>query len=603
MRALRTVVAGAVLAALLLGGCGIPDNSDVLPVAPGPSTGTSTGNDRTPIRNNREDTTDLATFLRFYLEAAAGDPAGAANRVKQFLAPAAANAYKAGVDVRVIRLSEDPLINPGSADISFKAQQVGVLDANGVLTPSADATVTNYTITVQSDVGGGRGLFVTKPPPGLLISEDALSRFYQRRTVYFWNTEHTSLVPDVRYLPSNVPLEQQPTEIIKWLVNGPSPLIRDAVDALPDGTAVVGNVPAVSNEKLQITLTGQAVPPDDRAALDRLRRQLMWSLRPNLPRVLELKVGHNNPVVYDSTDYLASNASYQLADDPERFVVYQGQVRRLARSAYSREPVPVLRPEANRNVRAAAFSTTNSRTYAAVVVDEGSRVALRVGGTRTGDQADLRRVALGGDIGQPVWAVTPDQPDDAAAGLVVANQQLYTFTAAGGPVRRVVWPEGGGRITAVAIAPDGHRTALVVDGRLYVAVLVTGGEGLQLGAPQLVRTPLRTHTAVDWSSEGWLVIGGVRADNGRVAIMDVTTDGAQLTERLSDLGSVSVSYLTAYPAGPEDGRQVSDSVLYVARGAAYEALTDPTPLGVGDLAEQVVNPPAGSAPTAPLFLR
>lgn len=602
MRAVRAVVAGAVLTVLLLGGCGIPDNSDVLPVAPGPSTGTSAGNDRTPTRNNREDTTDVATFLRFYLEAAAGDPAGAVTRVKQFMASGAANAFKAGVDVKVIRLLEDPLINPGSADISFKAQQVGVLDANGILTPSADAGST-YTITVQSDVDGMRGLFVTKPPPGLLISENALTRFYQRRTVYFWNTEHTSLVPDVRYLPSNVPPEQQPTEIINWLSNGPSPLIRDAVEALPDGTAVVGNVPAVSNEKLQITLTGQAVPPDDRAALDRLRRQLMWSLRPNLPKVLELKVGHNNPVVYDGADYLASNASYQLADDPERFVVYQGQVRRLARSAYAKEPLPVLRPEANRNVRAAAFSTTSSRTYAAVVVNEGSKASLRVAGTRTGDQADLRRVALSGDIGQPVWAVTPNQPDHEAAGLVVSNRRLYSFTAAGGPVQQVAWPEGAGRITAVAIAPDGHRTALVVDGRLYVAALVTGGDGLRLGTPQLVRTPLRTHTAVDWSSEGWLVVGGVRADNGRVAIMDVTTDGSQVTERLPDLGSVSVSYLTAYPAGPDDGRQVSDSVLYMARGTAYEALTDPTPLGVGDLAEPVVNPPDGAAPTAPLFLR
>jgi hypothetical protein len=603
VRAARGVLAGAVLAALLLGGCGIPDNSDVLAVAPGPSTGTSTGNDRTPTRNNREDTQELGTFLRFYLEAAAGDPAGAVNRVKQFLSPTAAAGFKAGVDVRVIRLPEDPLINPGSADISFKAQQVGVLNANGILTPSADAAVTTYTITVQSDVGGGRGLFVTKPPPGLLISEDALGRFYQRRTVYFWNTEHTSLVPDVRYMPSNVPLEQQPNEIIQWLVHGPSPLIRDAVDPLPDDTAAVGNVPAVSNEKLLIALTGEAVPPDDRTALDRLRRQLMWSLRPNLPKVLELRVGNNSPVSYDSTDYLTSNASYQLADDPERFVVYEGQVRRLARSAYAREPVPVLRPEANRNVRAAAFSTTNAWTYAAVVVNEGSKVSLRVGGARTGDQADLRRVALSGDIGRPVWTVTPDQPDDTATGLVVANDQLYSFTAAGGAVRRVVWPEGGGRITTVAVAPDGHRAALIVDGRLYVAALVAGGDGPQLGTPQLVRTPMRTHTAVDWSSEGWLVIGGVRAETGRVAIMDVTTDGAQLTERLSDLGSVSVSYLTAYPASPEDGRQVSDSVLYVARGAAYEALTDPTPLSAADLAEPVVNPPAGAAPTAPLFLR
>jgi hypothetical protein len=603
-RAARGGLIGAVLATLLLGGCGIPDNSDVLAVAPGPSIGTSPGDDSNLDRNNREETTDLAQFLRFYLEAAAGDPAGAVGRVKQFLSPSAAVTFKAAIDVRVIRLVEEPLINPGSDEISFKAQQVGVLDANGILTPSADATATTYTITVQSNVAGQSGLFVTKPPPGLLISDKALAQFYNPRTVYFWNTEHTSLVPDVRYLPTSVPAEQQPTEIIKWLANGPSPLIRDAVDALPEGTAVVGNVPAVSNDKLQIALTGQAVPPDDRPALDRLRRQLMWSLRPNLPRVLELTVGHNDPVDYDSTDYLASNASYRLAGESERFVIYEGQIRRLSRSAYAQQAVPVLRAAANRNIRAAALSNTNTRTYAAVVVAEGAGESLRVASARTGELADLRRVRLPGRIGHPVWAVTPDQPEGSGTGLVTSSGALYSFSADGGAVRRVVWPNGAGRVTAVSAAPDGHRVALIVDGRLYVAALVAGGDGLQLGNPQLVRTPMRTHTAVDWSSEGWLVIGGVRADSGRVAIMDVSIDGARSSDRLADLGSVSVTYLTAYPASPEEGRQNSDSVLYVASGAAYEALTDPTPVTTADLAVPPATPPAGAAPpTAPLFLR
>ncbi|MCA2215563.1 LpqB family beta-propeller domain-containing protein [Jidongwangia harbinensis] len=600
-RAVRSWLIAAAATALLAGGCGIPDNSDVLAVAPGPSIGTSPGGDNSPTRNNREDTTDRAQFLKFYLSAAAGDPDGAVGRVKQFLSPAAAETFKAAVDVRVIRLAEEPLINPGSDQISFKAQQVGVLDANGILTPSGDATVTNYTITVQSSVGGSPGLFVTKPPPGLLISDEALTQFYRPRTVYFWNTEHTSLVPDLRYLPASVPATQQPTEIIRWLANGPSPLIRDAVDTLPQGTTVVGNVPAASNDKLQIALTGQAVPPEDPAALDRLRRQLMWSLRPNLPKVLELTVGHNDPVEYDSNDYLSSNAAYRLADEPERFVVYQGQIRRLARSAYAQEAVPLLRPEANRNVRSAAFSSTNTRTYAAVVVAEGSGTSLRVASARTGELADLRRVTLRGQIGPPVWVVTPDQPEGTGTGLVVAGNQLYSFTTNGGAARRLTWPEGGGRITAVAVAPDGHRVAAIVDGRLYLAALVTAGDGWELGTPQLLRTPMRTHTAVDWSSEGWLAIGGIREQNNRVAIMDVSIDGAQRSERLNDLGSVTVSYLTAYPAAPDSAH--SDSVVYVASGAAYEALVDPTPIGPADLADPVADPPAGAAPTAPLFLR
>src|SRR4029453_4564658 len=162
IRRMRPWPAVALTAVLLTGGCGIPDNSGVIPVGPRASTDVSTGGDTTPTRNNREDTTDRAQFVDFFLEAAAGDPAGAVARVKQFLSPSAQGHYKKSPgDVRVIRRVDRPLINPGIDEISFKAREVGVLDNNGILTPSADgATTTTYTMTVQSGVSGGTGLFV-----------------------------------------------------------------------------------------------------------------------------------------------------------------------------------------------------------------------------------------------------------------------------------------------------------------------------------------------------------------------------------------------------------------------------------------------------------
>jgi hypothetical protein len=593
----------AVLAVLLAGGCGIPDNTDVVPVGVVPSPGVASGSDNPPSRNNREDTLDRATFVDYFLEAAAGDPAGAVARVKQFLAPSAQATFKASGPIRVIRPVEEPLINPGSDDITFRAQPVGVLDDNGVLTPSADGTTTTYSMTVRDDTSRHTGLFVTRAPQVLLISADALSAFYEARTIYFWNTEHTALVPDIRYMPTSMPFEQRPTEILRWLTAGPSPLIHDAVEALPQGTAVIGNVPAISNGKLQIRLSAEAVAPDDKPGLERLRRQLMWSLRPNLPQVLELTVGHNNPVDYTGTDYFTSNASHELDDEPERFVVYNGEIKRLKGSPYDKEAVPVLQPAANRNVRSAAFSASRMETFAAVVTNDGAGQTLRVASARTGEQKALSKVALKGPIGHPVWAITPDEPEHEGTGLVVAGNKLYSFEAAGGAPRRVEFP-GGGAVTAVAVAPDARRVALIADGSLYLSVLVDGGDGPQLSAtPQLVRTPMRTLTAVDWSSEGWLVIGGILASNDRVAIMDVSIDGAERSDRLPDLGSVQVTYLTAYPARPADSRQNSDSVAYVARGAAYDAFVDPTPITVGDLALPVPNPPAGVAPTEPFVLR
>lgn len=604
-RRLRLMLAGPLAAALLLGGCGIPDSTDVQRVGPGPSTGTSTGGDVAPTRNERDSTLDPATFVRYYLQAAAGDPDGAVERVKQFLSPSAAATFKALTDIKVVHLVEDPLVNPGSDEVTLRAQTVGVLTGNGILNPSSDTSVTEYKLTV-SDITGKSGLFVTKAPPVLLLTDSSLTPFYDRRNLYFWNFEHTSLVPDMRYLPKEVPSEQEPNEIVKWLIEGPSPWLRDAVEALPEDTQLDGNVPAASNNKLQINLSGQAVqPPDDPGALDRLRRQLMWSLRPNLPRTLELKVGSQELNDYDGTDYLTSNAANALRSVPERFLIYNGQVRRMSRYPNAADAVPVLRPEANRNVRAAALAGSEARRFAALVVGVGGGQELRVGSAPADAQTDLARVHLpAGSTGQPVWAIASDDANAPAIGLITVGGRLYSFTSSGSPVSAVPGPGPGGSITAVAVSPDGRRVALVAGGKLFIAALSTSGDGVQLLQPlHILTAPLRQVNAVDWSSETWLTVAGARADRNRMAILDVMIDGTQVSPRLDDIGTESVSYLTAYPAGPTSGAENSNNVAYVANGSAFDVLSGPVRIGVGDLAEPVPNPPAGVVPTAPFFLR
>ena len=411
---MRRFVVAALLVALTLGGCGIPDNSPVLPVAPGPSTGTSSGGAVTPSLPRREDATTPSRLVLDYLEMAAGSPVDAAARVKGFLSPATAKSFKPQPNVRVIHPIEDPLNNPGSDEVSFKAWQVGTLSGNGILTPSTDLGVATYDFRVE-EIEGQRGLFLAKAPAMFLLTDDALARYYDLRTIYFWDTEHTVLVPDVRYMAKSTPPEQQPTEVLTWLTGGPSPWLEDAVEPLPEGTATIGNVPAVSNDKLQINLNAQALPQDDKTgALDRLRRQLMWSLKPNLPRILELKIAHQVVGDWEQTNFLTSNASYGLSENPERFVVYEGRIRRLSRSAYPADPVPVLPADANRNILMAALSRSNSRSYAAVVVNDGGKAVLRVASVRPGERATLRTVLVPGALGRPVWAVTPVEPEGGA---------------------------------------------------------------------------------------------------------------------------------------------------------------------------------------------
>jgi hypothetical protein len=324
-----------------------------------------------------------------------------------------------------------------------------------------------------------------------------------------------------------------------------------------------------------------------------------------LPKTLELKIGHGDPTDYSDTDYLTSNFAYRLADTPQRFVVFDGHVRRLASSARASEPIPVLTAADNRNVRTAALSSSGAEDFAALVVGEANgKESLRVGLARPGQQAALAKIPLPAPIGHPTWAVAPDGTGNDAIGLVTAQGALYSFTA-DGKAEKVDWPGAPRNITAVSVASDGHRVALVAGGQLYWTVLTTSGDGIQLSTPRPIRTLLlREITAVDWSSEGWLTVAGFKpaADGGQVAVMDMTLDGAQGSDRVTDLGDARVTYLTAYPANPTTTSQHADSVSYVAGNAAYVALPTVVRITVGNLAEPVPNPPAGVVPTAPFFL-
>ncbi|GIM95653.1 LpqB family beta-propeller domain-containing protein [Paractinoplanes toevensis] len=602
---MRRYLVVALVGVLLAGGCGIPDDTDVTVIGDGPSAGFGGGDDSTPSEPPaRDSASDAVQLVTNYLMAAAGDPEGATNRVKAFIADDAKAGFQAGPDVRVIRLADKVLFTPGDPEVVVSAQQVGTLKSNGVLEPSPDPSpaVTDYKFQVGPVPGKG-GLFILAAPRVLLLTDTALNDYYLRHTIYFWNNDNTGLVPDLRYMPRSLPSVQQPTTILSWLVNGPASWLGDTVHPLPSGTAAPDNVPAAANETLQVTLSAQAVPAGDEKALDRLRRQLQWSLRDLIPRDLELKIGNQDPVRYSSIDYQDSNVASRLADRPERFVIYNGTIRRLTDSAQPTEPVPVIKAPDNKGFSAAAMSASATHTFLAVVTGTGKNRKLRVAVARTGEQSDLLDIGgISGDLGRPVWAVTPDNNPGGAIGLITLGGKLYSFGSGGSKASAVEWQGDPGAITAISVAPDGYRVALVAGGRLYRTVLDTGGDTLTMSAPEQLLPPnFSSVAAVAWSSETYLAVAGTRSD-GRSAVIDVTVDGALTYPRLTDIGKETVTVLTAYPANPLSPEESSDSESYETDGDAWDVLGEPVRITVADLAGPTVSPQAGAVPSAPFFL-
>ncbi|MBO4207569.1 LpqB family beta-propeller domain-containing protein [Micromonospora echinofusca] len=594
MRRRIVLLAAGLLAAGVVTGCGIPEATEVQVDGPGPVAEAGSVNGQGLEPPKRASAGSALQLMTNFLAAAAGEPDQAYARVKEYLAENVRGQLpeKQGSEVviNVVRLKKElnptPVQGGEAKRFAIDVDQVGVLRADGTLGPPV-ATESRYEFLV-GPVESGRldNLFVLNAPKGLLLSVDALRTYYQPHTIYFWNTKQTALVPDQRYLPVAVPVGRRATEVVGWLIDGPSEWLAPTVARLPDRTELIGTVPKTDG-RLEINLSG---PTEEPAQLDRLATQLAWSL-PDVDGQLELKIRNQTRKMIDDTDvYLKEHPVYQLGGPPQRYVVYNGAVH-LLKPAVPGAGVPIF-PRHNQNVVAAAISGTDQNALVAVVGSEGRRQVLRTFVGPPSIAAGSTSRASFTSIKRPVWlrSADPDRP----VGLVVADGALYRFGADAqlDPVNTNV----AGRVAAVAVALDGHRIAFIAGGKLYVAAVTVEEGTVTVHPPRRVHTSRTALSAVDWTGEHDLVVAG---STGQPQIYEITVDSTRETALKTDVGEVAVSSLAAYPDNPVVPGG-SAPPMYETNGVAFGDLNSSDSIGPDDVAE--VESPAGRVnPVAPFY--
>nr|WP_320069125.1 LpqB family beta-propeller domain-containing protein [Micromonospora sp. RTGN7] len=583
-----------------LTGCGIPKESEVKvdgQVAAGRAGSSSFQRDE-PL-SQKASGTDRTAFVTNFLAAAAGEADRAYYRVKQFVAPDGRNQIQekqpSEVALTVVRLREAPVITETTdgVKVTIKVQQVGLLRADGTLVPPV-ATESEYRfkLSAAQEDKPDAGWYVTDPPPNvLLLSDDALRRYYRTHPVYFWNTDRTRLVPDQRYLPLTVPNERRVTEVVKWLTAGPSEWLGSGTSRLPDGTRLINNA-TESDGQWEVNLD-MPVDADDKR-VEQLVDQLAWSL-PELDGRLELKI-HNQSrkQVSDLSDHRRANPVYPLVADPQRFCVYDGAIHPLNFPGEPSGGVPVIQA-VNKDVVSAGFSRSGDDLLAALVTagpDGRQRLTVGVGAEPVSIfQQGPRSYAA---MGRPVWLRSPGPA--RPQGLVVADGRLYRFE--GNAQLRAVPLTVQGEVTSVAVSLDGHRIAVIVGGTLYVATVNLNGGVVSVGPARRLATSLTDLSAVDWAGENILDLAG---SAGRPAIYEISVDGALETALRKDVGA-RVTHLSAYPLNlvvPFSNA----NLMYEANGVAYR--NNPFDTIKRDQVLNVTPPQAGvraGNPTAPFFL-
>ncbi|HWG99399.1 MAG TPA: hypothetical protein VNV66_08760 [Pilimelia sp.] len=580
LRALRRGLA-ALVAAGLLAGCGVPGETDVVIEGPGQRPGRGTVDEGVSEPPGRTAARTAAELVDNFLMAAAGPPDSAADRVRPFLPDHAS--WQPAREVLVVRVDAGgPSITRGrdGFHVALGVTHLGVLTRSGAVEPLPDSrrARATYRFTV-AELERPTGLFVINPPPVLLLSDVALDRYYEQRTLYFWSrTDRATLVPDLRYVPRRVPTSQRPTEVIRALLAGPAQWLAPAVEALPERASLVGNVPDPAGGQFVVELAKAADTGNDRD-IDRLAVQLRWSLRPRggADPDLELKIDQVRRR-YTGTAYLGANGAYRAGVDPEPFCVHQGQVRRLGNPPSGAPQLADLPAASNTGVRSAALTRRDGGTVAALVRGgPGGRPVLDVITMAGPGGASERRIVFDRrvrQLGPPAWLA------GGRVGLIVADGRVYSFSAELPAARPLDLPGG---VTAIAVPPDGRRLAYLRSGRLYVAALVREDPVVNVGLPRPVPTSLGRLTGVGWSQQDWLVVAGKRAD-GRLAFVDLTVDGAvESAQRGQGQGTADVSHLAAATDDPTDGSGAGQ-VMYVANQLAYVLFSDEKQLTAADLA-------------------
>ncbi|WP_089156725.1 LpqB family beta-propeller domain-containing protein [Micromonospora sp. NBS 11-29] len=596
-RRLLTLLVAGVLLPAGLGGCGIPAETDVQVdgSVPAAEAGSLNGSPAPPPAPT--DSGEPVPFIENYLRAAAaGERDQAYTRARKFLAEEARDLLPgkpqtSEVELTVVRLlakpESTPRNNQGTFTVTLKVQQVGVLRADGTLGPPG-ATETRYVFELRRAAPTGAGLLITNLPNVLLTSDSALREYYRTRTVYFWNSDLSRLVPDLRYLPSSVPAERRVTEVVKWLAGGPSDWLASGVTGLPDGTRPINNATG-TDSTWEVNLT---MPGANAERLRRLGTQLAWSL-PELTGQLELKIQNQKRFSVDLERERTTNPAYPPGAAPTRFSVYDGVIHPLAIGNERRDAVPLPAAE-NRNVVSASLARAREQVLAALVVTgPDRRLRLKVGTGPEPVAVFNRSDDTFGSMSRPTWLRSLDE--NRAAGFVAADGRLYRFN--GAAELSLVPLNVSGNVVAVAGSLDGHRIALVAGGAVYVAPVNVEGGVVSLGQPRRLPTLLTGVTAVDWITEDQLVFAGNDPDR-RSAIHQLAVDGAWEPPLANEIGA-PVTQLAAYPGGGDRGLP-SLSFMFETNGSAWRnnPIDFVTP-------EQVLDLPAGSRtanPTVPFFL-
>jgi len=501
---------------------------------------------------------------------------------RQFLTNDAARKWQDGaVTVLQDTRTQLPDITGDTASVQVTGRRVGQLDATGIFTPVlknagvGDAETFSYGLKLVD--GQWR---IDKLPPGVLINQSDFATYYKPRSLYFFNSSETTLVPDLRYAALDG--EAAASWMVSQLITGPRTELAQAV---------VNNIPdQVDPRRVTVTMSSQitvdipGVDQLDGAGKSGLAAQLAYTLSQIQFGVARIELDDSGrPVSIPSVGKVFSAESFPDANPDgwsagsSVFYLNDGKVIDGA----SGKPIAgPLGAGAQKPLSSVALARSKDGTVLAAAVASGpaSASSLLVGTTR-----QLSPVTLPGPpSGRPEW-----RPHTAVVWIGGQNGSLYRAGSNTRPVAVSVTQARGGlppkRILALRFSPDGVRLAAVVEAAdgtsaVWIGTVVSSGTDVRVESFEPITPAALQVNDVAWASSTTVLMLAAQP-NEEWKMWSVQSDGSGLRNFATT--GLPPNPPTAIAATTNQVALLSASnSIWAQQGSAWVSLRGSSTLGV-----------------------
>jgi hypothetical protein len=379
---------------------------------------------------------------------------------------------------------------------------------------------------------------ISSAPSALLLTQFQFADDYELRNLYFFDPNELHLVPDPVYVPLQATTSSLMNGLVNDLISPPKDWLAEASQtAFPPGTKIIGGGVTLTGGTATVDLGGAiAAALKQKNLLAQVSAQLLWTLvgsGQGGSQVQSVELLVNGQPKYPSGNSQGipvqhrSEASYWPATGASSEFYYIDSAGYLcSRKGVTGQPVQI-----------AKVGTGYSQI--AVSPDGKYLAALRGGSLYLGSVGGRLAKRQGSGFTTISWDPTDNLWTTNSGQILTFRAGVSPNSPLAEPITADVPPPDGGLISAVRIAPDGVRVALIINSDELAFGAIVWQQGARPGLVAAVKISLSPFNVTDLANAGFTAVTWYGPDD----VVTLGSPGSTLTEYPVNGGASTSQFL------------------------------------------------------------